>query len=80
MTSYCPLPGVGPESPADRGYQGGFATALMLKDLRLAAEAAGLAGADTPMGAKALELYEAFAEEGQGGLDFSAIIQSLGAK
>ena len=74
MTSYCPLPGVGPESPADRGYQGGFAVALMLKDLRLAAEAAATAGSVTPMGAKALELYEALAAAGQGGLDFSAII------
>ncbi len=77
MTSYCPLPGVGPETPADRDYQGGFAVALMLKDLRLAAEAAGLAGAETPMGAKALELYEDFAAQGQGGLDFSAIIRAL---
>jgi len=77
MTSYCPLPGVGPESPADRDYQGGFAVALMLKDLRLAAEAAGLADARTPMGAKALEMYEALAQAGQGGLDFSAIIKAL---
>lgn len=77
MTSYCPLPSVGPESPADRDYQGGFAVALMLKDLRLAAEAAGAADAETPMGAKALELYEAFAADGQGGLDFSAIIRAL---
>jgi 3-hydroxyisobutyrate dehydrogenase len=77
MTSYCPLPGVGPETPADRGYQGGFAVALMLKDLRLAAEAATSVDAETPMGAKALELYEAFAAEGQAGLDFSAIVQAL---
>ena len=77
MTSYCPLPGVGPESPADRDYQGGFAVALMLKDLRLAAEAAELAGVQTPMGSKARALYEAFAEAGQGGLDFSAIIKVL---
>ena len=77
MTSYCPLPGVGPESPADRDYAGGFAVALMLKDLRLAAEAASGAGAETPMGAKALALYEAFAADGQGGLDFSAIIKAL---
>lgn len=80
MTSYCPLPGVGPESPADRGYEGGFATALMLKDLRLAAEAAAMAGADTPMGARALDLYEAFAAAGQGVLDFSAIIKTLHTK
>jgi 3-hydroxyisobutyrate dehydrogenase len=77
MTTYAPLPGVGPDTPADHDYQGGFATALMLKDLRLAMEAAAEAHADTPMGAKAAELYEKFAAEGQGGLDFSAIIRML---
>lgn len=77
MTSYCPLPGVGPTSPADNDYQGGFASALMLKDLRLAMEAAAQAGADTPMGAKAAQIYEQFVEEGNSGLDFSAIIKSL---
>ncbi len=77
MTSYAPLPGVGPTTPADNDYQGGFATALMLKDLRLAAEAAASVGADTPMGARARELYERFADQGNGGLDFSAIIRML---
>ena len=77
MTSYAPLPGVGPETPADHDYQGGFATALMLKDLRLAMEAAAGAGADTPMGKKAAELYERFAAAGQGGTDFSGIIRML---
>ena len=77
MTSYCPVPGVGPDTPADHDYQGGFATALMLKDLKLAAAAAGDTGADTPMGAKAAELYQRFADDGQGGLDFSAIIRML---
>lgn len=77
MTSYCPLPGVGPESPADRGYQGGFAAALMLKDLRLAAEAAASAGAATPMGDRARDLYEAFVDSGQGQLDFSGIATAL---
>ena len=77
MTSYCPVPGVGPQSPADNEYAGGFATALMLKDLRLAMEAASGVDADVPMGGRAAELYEAFAEE-NGGLDFSAIIKSLG--
>lgn len=77
MTSYCPLAGVGPLSPADNDYQGGFASALMLKDLRLAMEAAVQAGADTPMGAKAAQLYEEFVESGHGGSDFSAIIKSL---
>ena len=77
MTSYCPLPGVGPDTPADHDYQGGFAAALMLKDLRLAMEASDDVGAQTPMGAKARELYEAFADQGQGGVDFSAIIRML---
>ncbi len=77
MTSYCPVPGVGPQSPADNQYQGGFATALMLKDLKLAMEAAETAGSQTPMGLRARELYEAFDQAGNGGLDFSAIIKTL---
>ena len=77
MTSYCPVPGVGPTTPADNDYQGGFATALMLKDLNLAMEAAHSVNADVPMGERAAELYRAFDAAGKGGLDFSAIIQSL---
>ena len=77
MTSYCPVPGVGPASPADNGYSGGFAAALMLKDLKLAMEAANGAGAQVPMGARAAELYDAFTAEGNGALDFSAIIKTL---
>ncbi|HVR89818.1 MAG TPA: 3-hydroxyisobutyrate dehydrogenase [Novosphingobium sp.] len=77
MTSYCPVPGVGPQTPADNGYQGGFATALMLKDLRLAMAAAKDAGANVPMGQRAEELYEKFAADGHGGLDFSGIITAL---
>ncbi|MGP7794715.1 3-hydroxyisobutyrate dehydrogenase [Sphingomonas sp. CLY1604] len=77
MTSYCPVPGVGPETPADRDYQGGFAAALMLKDLRLAMQAAKDAGAVTPLGRHATELYEAFVAEGQGTTDFSGIIRTL---
>ena len=77
MTSYCPVPGVGPQSPADNGYQGGFATALMLKDMKLAMAAAKDVGAQVPMGARAEELYAAFAEAGNAGLDFSAIIKTL---
>ncbi|MBP6379500.1 MAG: 3-hydroxyisobutyrate dehydrogenase [Sphingorhabdus sp.] len=77
MTSYCPVPGVGPQSPADSDYQGGFATALMLKDLKLAMEAAASVDADVPMGEKAAALYDAFDKAGQGGLDFSAIIKTL---
>ena len=76
MTSYCPVPGVGPATPADNGYAGGFATALMLKDLKLAMEAAETAGATTALGKHAQEIYEAFAED-NGGLDFSAIIKTL---
>jgi 3-hydroxyisobutyrate dehydrogenase len=78
MTSYCPVPGVGPKSPADNGYEGGFATALMLKDLTLALAAADEAGVDPAMGKRARELYEAFAAAGNGGRDFSAIIETLG--
>lgn len=77
MTSYCPVPGVGPETPADRDYEGGFAAALMLKDLKLAAEAAEQAGAWTPMGAEAEELFARFVEEGGGNKDFSGIIRMI---
>ena len=78
MTSYCPVPGVGPETPADRDYEGGFAAALMLKDLRLAMEAAQGADAYTPMGAYAEELYTRFAEGlGGAGKDFSGIIRMI---
>ena len=77
LTSYAPLPGIGPTTPADNDYKGGFAAALMLKDLRLAMEAAASVDADVPMGAKARELYEAFVAADQDGRDFSAIIQTL---
>ena len=77
MTRYCPVPGVGPQSPADNDYQGGFSAALMLKDLTLAVEAARLAGAKVPMGQRAWELYEQFNAAGNGGVDFSAIIKTL---
>jgi 3-hydroxyisobutyrate dehydrogenase len=77
MTSYCPVPGVGPESPADRDYQGGFAAPLMLKDLKLALEAAESVDANTPMGKRAAELYEAFVAGEGAGLDFSGIIKAL---
>jgi 3-hydroxyisobutyrate dehydrogenase len=80
MTSYCPVPGVGPETPADRGYEGGFAAALMLKDLKLALEAAKDSGAWTPMGEEAETLYERFVEKGNAAKDFSGIIQMIEAK
>lgn len=77
MTSYCPVPGVGPETPADRDYEGGFAAALMLKDLKLAMAAAQEAGAYTPMGGEAEELYRRFVERGGGSKDFSALIKMI---
>ena len=77
MTSYCPVPGVGPQTPADNGYQGGFAAGLMLKDLKLAVEAASGVNASVPMGANALALYQALQNAGGGGFDFSSIIRLL---
>lgn len=77
MTSYCPVPGVGPQSPSDNDYQGGFAVALMLKDLKLATQAAAQVGASTPMGNAAEALYQLLANRGEGGRDFSAIIRML---
>jgi 3-hydroxyisobutyrate dehydrogenase len=77
MTSYCPVPGVGPASPADRNYAGGFAAALMLKDLKLAMDAAGSVNAETPMGTRAAELFTAFVDSDAGNRDFSAIIETL---
>ena len=76
MTSYCPVPGVGPQSPSDNDYKGGFATALMLKDLSLAMEAAKSSGSTVQMGQHAKEIYEDFAKD-NGARDFSAIIRSL---
>ena len=77
MTSYCPVPGVGPQSPADNGYNGGFAVALMLKDLKLALEAAASVNASVPMGAQAESLYQLLANKGEAGQDFSSIIELL---
>ncbi|PWG17486.1 3-hydroxyisobutyrate dehydrogenase [Salibaculum griseiflavum] len=75
MNTYCPAPGIGPTSPADNDYRPGFAAELMLKDLRLAMEAAEQVDADTPMGARAAELYAQFVENEDGaGLDFSAML------
>lgn len=77
MTSYCPVPGVGPETPADRNYDGGFAAALMLKDLKLAMEAAKEVGAYTPMGGEAEELYQRFVDRGGASKDFSGLIKMI---
>jgi len=74
LTTYCPVPGPVPTSPANNDYKPGFATALMLKDLRLAQEAALAAGASTPLGAEAAQLYALFAGLGHAGEDFSGIV------
>ncbi|WP_342075949.1 3-hydroxyisobutyrate dehydrogenase [Yoonia sp. SS1-5] len=75
MNAYCPAPGIGPQSPADNGYQPGFASELMLKDLRLSQVAAMAADADTPMGKAATALYAQFVEDEDGaGKDFSAML------
>ncbi|WP_423207045.1 3-hydroxyisobutyrate dehydrogenase [Paracoccus yeei] len=81
MNAYCPAPGVGPQSPADNGYKPGFASELMLKDLRLSQQAAEAVDADTPMGALAARLYSRFVEEEDGkGKDFSAMLPRLAAR
>ena len=77
ITTYCPVPGPVPTSPANRDYKPGFAAALMLKDLRLSQEAAAAAGAATPLGAEATQLYQLFAAAGGSGEDFSGVINFL---
>ena len=77
LTSYCPVPGPVPASPANRDYVAGFTAAMMLKDLRLAQQAAGGSAAATPLGAAAANLYQLFVDEGTGGLDFSAIYRFI---
>ncbi len=77
LTSYCPVPGPVPTSPANNSYKPGFAAALMLKDLRLAQAAALASGASTPLGAEAAQIYGLFDGLGHGGEDFSAIIRML---
>jgi 3-hydroxyisobutyrate dehydrogenase len=77
MTSYCPVPGPVPASPANRGYQPGFSAAMMLKDLRLAQDASKTAKAPTPLGAQAAQLYALMEASGHDGLDFSGIIKMI---
>lgn len=77
LTTYCPVPGPVPASPANLGYNPGFAASLMLKDLRLAQEAALVTGALTPMGAAAAQIYGLFEKLGNGGKDFSALVHML---
>ena len=79
LTSYCPVPGPVPTSPANNDYKPGFASALMLKDLTLAQEAANSVGAVTPLGQHAQEIYKTFEAAGNGGVDFSGIIRHIRA-
>jgi 3-hydroxyisobutyrate dehydrogenase len=80
LTSYCPVPGPVPTSPANNSYKPGFAAHLMLKDLKLSQEAAQASGASTPLGALAAQLYGLYAAWGEGGSDFSGIIHLLRGK
>jgi 3-hydroxyisobutyrate dehydrogenase len=77
LTSYCPVPGPVPTSPANNDYKPGFAAALMVKDLTLAQDAAKASGTATPLGKQAQEMFKAFDASGHGGMDFSAIIQHV---
>jgi 3-hydroxyisobutyrate dehydrogenase len=75
MTAYCPVPGPVPTSPANRDYKAGFTAAMMLKDLKLAQDAAKAAGAKTPLGADAANIYSRYVESGEGPRDFSGVIR-----
>jgi 3-hydroxyisobutyrate dehydrogenase len=77
LTTYCPVPGPVPTSPANRDYRAGFTAAMMLKDLKLAQDAANGTGAASPLGAEAAALYSLFVAHGQAGQDFSGIIRFL---
>jgi 3-hydroxyisobutyrate dehydrogenase len=77
MTSYCPVPGPVPASPANRDYQPGFTAAMMLKDLKLAQDAASASKADTQLGAAAAKIYARYADGGEAGRDFSGIIRQI---
>ena len=80
VTTYYPWPGPVPTAPSNRNYDGGFATAMMLKDLKLAQDAAAKSGASTPLGAQTEALFQLFERQGYGGRDFSAILQMLRGK
>jgi 3-hydroxyisobutyrate dehydrogenase len=77
MTTYCPVPHIVPSSPANRDYQAGFTAAMMLKDLKLAQDAAKAAGATTPLGANAAGIYSRYVESGEGPRDFSGVIRFI---
>ena len=80
LINYCPVPGPVPASPANRDYQPGFTAAMMLKDLNLAQQAASAAGASTPLGAEAAQLFSLFVNSGQSATDFSGIVRMLDGK
>jgi 3-hydroxyisobutyrate dehydrogenase len=80
ITSYCPVPGPVPAAPSNNAYKAGFASALMLKDLKLAQEAASTAGATTPLGAAAAQIYAMHNAWGEGSTDFSGIIHLIRGK
>jgi len=80
LVNYCPVPGPVPTSPANRDYQAGFTAAMMLKDLLLAQQASAAAGAATPLGAEAAQLFSLFVNAGNAGKDFSGIIKMLDGK
>ncbi len=80
LTSYCPWPGPVPAAPSNRDYEGGFAAAMMLKDLKLAQDAADMSGAPTPLGGAAEALYEDLVARGGATKDFSAILEMLRGK
>jgi 3-hydroxyisobutyrate dehydrogenase len=80
LTNYCPVPGPVPAAPSNNNYKAGFASALMLKDLKLAQEAASMAGATTPLGAAAAQVYALHNAWGEGGADFSGIIHLIRGK
>ena len=80
LTSYCPVPGPVPTSPANHDYQAGFPSDMMLKDLRLAQESAGLTGVSTRLGAEAEAIYARYCESGDGASDFSGIIRMIAEK
>jgi 3-hydroxyisobutyrate dehydrogenase len=77
LTTYCPVPGPVPSSPANHGYRPGFSAALMLKDLTLSQEAAAASGTATRLGSHSAELYKAFVDAGNAGVDFSGIINAI---
>jgi 3-hydroxyisobutyrate dehydrogenase len=80
VTSYCPVPGPVPASPANQDYQPGFSAALMLKDLRLARDAAENAGVEAVLGGQAAQIYQSFAQTGRGSTDFSDVINFIRAQ